>query len=410
MLLGIKDKDKRRVGLFIEFKRKQYAHQYDTYKIEDFINGICPRKDYSRLARGKRIEENAIYDVFLQKLGYEYNYDDAVLSTITADERDILKLLEDENMTAFHMAVRALIGRLENYKEYALESVLYDALQMVLDLELNEKEFYELLIRFPMLDEIAREICGYFILTYIYRYESEDANTDWLKKAGLHSLTALCNQFRILNLKIRWEEYYDATIYCEKLWEQSLRSQNRWLMYHIQIARLFIVLKIQPSDFEKYANEVLENPVLSEGKEDPYTYEFYHVVGLHYFIERDYEQAWHYFIRAMHNEKYFFPEIVFLHHMMTVLEDKELPEEFREQRDIGKEYEVYKPIYRYFILKQKGENLHTLENYLWNHCCQSLDEFYPKWVMRDIVRTELAWISYQTKDKGRLEAFDRRYN
>ena len=272
------------------------------------------------------------------------------------------------------------LGFAYNYDDRLVSNYIANAKEMLEDLEFDQMaSFYKRLNR------------------YLKELESMD-------EYGLLSLKALRNRYRILNLFITWEDYYDAANYCEDLLKACRQENNVRVAFQTQISRLFIVLKIQPNAFESYANVVLENPILQEESNDPHVYEFYHVVGLYYFIEKNYEQAWLYFLRSVADETYFFPEIIFLNYISTLL-NKPLPDELVEQRDIECEDRMYKSIYTYYCLKNKGETLQTLENYLWDHCKDEIYRFSPSWVMKDIIRTELEWISNQTGDTRKMNRF-----
>ena len=404
MLLGIANADKKRLSVFIQFELKKRMRQDPDYTVDEFVSGICSKTKFKLLVQNKELFDSDIYEFFLRKLGYEYNYDDKIISRALADKRDLLQLLEKQNMPAFYQGLQKYLKDMESVKEYALESIEYECFNWILDVELNTNAFSALLVRFKMLDDYGQEICGYFLLKYIHDHIADRIDEKWLDRYGLKNLKALQNQFWILKLLIQWEAYYDASIYCQNVLDQAYKRKNDRLFFHTQITRLFIVMKIQPSAFEHYANQVLENPIIQEDREDDYVYEFYHVVGLHYFIEKNYEQAWHYFRRAMNDELYYFPEIIFLNHMATITSMK-LPEELKEQIQVPQDQKIYQPIYRYFCLKNKKESYDTLETYLWDNCCKGLDRFYPSWVMKDIIQTEFEWIASQTGDKKYLNRF-----
>lgn len=404
MLLGIPDKDKIRLGAFLSFQLKKWLRNHPDQSSDLFICGICSKPEFQSILEGKPLSDSSIYEYLLQKLGFAYNYDDRLASNYIANAKEMLEDLEFDQMASFYKRLNHYLKELESMDEYALESITHKSLLCMQEVDCSSRSFAALLLYYPILDCYMKEICGHFLLTYIHQHTEDEIDRNWMEEHGLLSLKALRNRYRILNLFITWEDYYDAANYCEDLLKACRQENNVRVAFQTQISRLFIVLKIQPNAFESYANVVLENPILQEESNDPHVYEFYHVVGLYYFIEKNYEQAWLYFLRSVADETYFFPEIIFLNYISTLL-NKPLPDELVEQRDIECEDRMYKSIYTYYCLKNKGETLQTLENYLWDHCKDEIYRFSPSWVMKDIIRTELEWISNQTGDTRKMNRF-----
>ena len=198
MLLGIANADKKRLGVFIRFQLKNRMRQDPDYTVDEFVSGICSKTKFKLLVQNKELFDSDIYEFFLRKLGYEFNYDDRILSRCLADKRDILRLLERQNMPAFYQGVQKYLKDMEDVKEYALESIEYDCLNWILDVELNSETFAALIVRFPMLDSYTQEICGYFLLKYIHDHIADRIDEKWLERYGLRNLKALQNQFWIL--------------------------------------------------------------------------------------------------------------------------------------------------------------------------------------------------------------------
>lgn len=404
MLLGIPDKDKIRLGAFVSFRLKQWLRDNPEQNSDLFIVGICSKDEFQKVIQGIPLKDSDIYEYLLQKLGFEYNYDDGLASNYIANAKEMLEDLEFDQMESFYKRLNRFMEELEDMQSYALEYVTYRSLACLLENELSSRSFASLLMYYPMLDTYMKEIVAYFLLTYIHYHMEDEVDDEWLRKYGLRDCKSLRNQYRILNCLIRWEDYYEAANYCEGLLKACRHSNNIRVAFTTQISRLYIVLKIQPSAFEKYANMVLENPILQEESNDPSVYEFYHVVGLYYFIEKNFAQAWLYFRRSITYDVYFFPEIIFLNYIATLLH-KELPLDLQEQKDIDAEDRMYKPLYTYYCLKNKGETLENLEDYLWTHCKEAIEQFSPNWVIKDIIHTELEWISEQTGDRKTLNRF-----
>lgn len=60
-------------GILIENERiKRYDQDKQTWKIKDFIEGICDVKVYRKLKKGEFIKRTEIYDQLFHRLGYEY--------------------------------------------------------------------------------------------------------------------------------------------------------------------------------------------------------------------------------------------------------------------------------------------------------------------------------------------------
>lgn len=406
MLLGIPDKDKIRLSAFINDRFKQWVRNNPTQNKDVFYVGICSKSEFYQILQGQILDDNGVYDYLLQKCGYAYNYDDMQASDHMAIAKRMLEDLEYDQMATFYQRLRMYRKELEPMRSYALESVNDQVASYLLEMDLSNRSFSRLLAYFPMLDSYMKEVVGYFLLTYIHEHMQDVIDDKWLAQHGLRHLKALRNRYRILNFLIRWELYYDASYYCENLLKACQRANNVRVAFMTQISRLFIVMKIQPSLFEKYANVVLDNPVFQEESTDPHTYEFYHVVGLYYFIERNYKQARHYFLRSVVDDTYYFPEIIFLNYIAT-LTGKKLPEELCVQRDLASEDRIYKPIYTYYCLKNKLETPHLLQDYLWMHCTVAIKWFSPSWVMKEIIQEEFEWIASQTGDTKDLERFRR---
>lgn len=399
----IPDRDKKRLAAFIDFRFKEVKKENQDYTLEQFIRGICSEMTYDDMMHGRDVDEQ-IYRSFLQKMGYTYNDDEASVHTFMADEAEILYLLDQQDMKTFSSAVKMLLEMMESYRNCALESMTYDCLQTVLNIQLNHYEYQFLMERFSILDKYAKEICGYFLLDYIYHNIADDVNEKWLKEKGLLTLKGVGSEYNILNLLIRHEKYYNASVYCDHLLQECIQKEYDVMAFHIKIKRMYIIMKIQNDSFISYADKVYADTVMRNGKDETYMYEFNHVVGLYYYIEKNYDLAWMYFIRTIYESDYYFPEIIFLNHIATI-QNKELPEILKKEIPVNKENEVYEPIYTYFCLKNYHETPQALENYLWDRCIRHLNDFYPEWVMKEIIWDELQWIASKTGNKERLKTF-----
>lgn len=399
----ILDTDKKRIASFIDARFNQVKKENSAYTLNQFTRGICSLETYQEMISGTILDDR-IYTLFLKKIGYQYNNDEGSIATFMADEAEIYHLLEQQDMKTYSKMIKMLLEMMEPYRHYALESVAYDCLQITLSLEINAHEYMFLMQRYAMLDMYTKEICGYFLLRYIYRHLADTIDEEWLVKKGLRNLKLLGSQIYILRLLVRFEQYYDASIYCDQLLNRCIQKENKQLAYIVKIQRLFIMMKIQPGHFERYADEMMSDPIMNEGESDTYIFEFYHVMGLHYYIDKKYERAWLYFIRAIQDKKYYFPEIIFLNHIATV-QNKELPDLMKASRKIDEKHRMYQPLYTYYRLKNRKEPPQKLEDHLWDRCIRNLDQFSPNWVMKHIILDELDWIARRTGNKKRLHAF-----
>ena len=106
MLLGIANADKKRLSVFIQFELKKRMRQDPDYTVDEFVSGICSKTKFKLLVQNKELFDTDIYEFFLRKLGYEFNYDDKIISRALADKRDLLQLLEKQNMPAFYQGLQ----------------------------------------------------------------------------------------------------------------------------------------------------------------------------------------------------------------------------------------------------------------------------------------------------------------
>ncbi len=404
MLLGIPDKDKLRLSAFISFYLTQWLKEHPEEDQESLIVGICSQQQFQKILQGSILKDSSIYECLLKRLGFEYNDQDKLLSHYLANSKELLSDLEYDQMESFNQKLQAFIKELEPMKGYALESITYKALLQLKKGRFSQASFLMLSQYYPILDGELQEVVAYFLLSYLHENMVDEIGEEDLKKLGLRDCQSIRCRHRILNFLIRWENYYEATNYCEDLLKRCKQKHNVRVEFMTEISRLYIVMKIQPSLFEVYAKNALNNPILQEEREDKNVYEFYHVVGLYYFIEKNFQQAWFYFCRSVLSEDYFFPDIIFLNALATIL-NKELPEALQEQRTLDKKNWRYKSIYTYYCLKNKGETLENLQDYLWTYCKDSISLFSPQWVLKEIIKTELEWIASQTGNRKLLERF-----
>ncbi len=404
MLLGIPDKDKLRLSAFISFYLKKWLKDHPNESKESLIVGICSQAEFEKILQGRILKDSTTYEYLLLRLGFSYNDQDKLISHYLANSKELLSDLEYDQMASFANRIESFIKELEPMKEYALKFITYRALIFLRKEKLTHTSFLTLLHYLPILDEAMQEVVSYFLLTYIHENMADEIDEQDLKKFGLRDCQSSKCRHRILNFLIRWENYYEATNYCEDLLKRCKQKHNVRTEFMTEISRLYLVMKIQPSLFEDYAKKALRNPILQEERNDKNVYEFYHVVGLYYFVNKNYQQAWFYFSRSVVLEDYFFPEIIFLNFIATVL-DKELPASLQEQRDLDKKDWRYKSLYTYYCLKNKGETLENLEDYLWTYCKDSISLFEPQWVFKEIIKYELEWIAKQTGNRKILDRF-----
>lgn len=406
MLIDISNQDKKLIGLFIDFRRKQYKRKDNNFLIENFIKDICSKQTYNKISKGIEVKESQLYDNFLTKLHYTYLYDDIKKSEISKKEEKLLSLLEKEDKTLFYKQLDTFIKKFMPFQVFALESVLLESFMILRNKNLNDQDIDILLQLYPILDDIAKEICGYFLLQHVYHYQADKYHYSLLEDMGLIKLKTISNRWWILNLLIRWELYYLASVDCENLLKLCKIEKNRRMEHRIKITRLFIIMAIESNSFEKYADEI-ESYTFCKPELDCFdTYQFMHVVGLYHYCKKDYDKAWKYLSKSVYYEKGYFPEIIFLNHIATVQGNK-LPNDLIKKETVSAVEKEYQVLYQYFCMKHNGFNIQALEDYLWQHCRWLVKETYPSWIMKDIIHSELDWISQQTGNRKRLYQFNK---
>ena len=410
MKLDMTVSDKIRIGFFIDFQRKNHATTYANkdFIIENFIYDICSKQTYNKIVKGQPLKESEIYDQLLQRLGYKFNYDGDKIVNIEDIEEKISKALKNKNLTAFYSLLRQLIQILLEFQTCPFQ---YTALQCFLILAKSEKttkmpkkDVCFLINCYRVLNDTEKEICAYFIFRYMYDHDVSDKELNtMIQKINIRDLNEVYNKIFILNLMIRLQQYYDASVYCEKLLT-SLQGKEEFYYMECLLTRLFLVSEIQPDSFEYYKKEYLELSNHNGNKTNMCN--FYHIAGLYYYRHKDMEKAYQYFLKAINKSEYFFPEIILLNHIAT-LYHKELPENLKKERNVEKFDEEWQILYRFYCMKHQGENKKLLEDYLWKYGRKLVKKSYPSWMMKNIITTEFAAIAEETGNRKRLYQFNK---
>lgn len=189
MLIDISESDKIRVGLAIDLRRKEHFKKTGdkSFKIINFINGICSRETYNRISKGLLVKESDHYDQLLQKIHRKYNYEELYRERCMKLETQLLYELRMDDTVRFFRTLTVIINELAAYKEFILEDILYENMCIILKFKngnrISSEEFSFLLRTFPMLNNQEKEIVGNFVLHYVYQYQAMKETYEVMKKS-----------------------------------------------------------------------------------------------------------------------------------------------------------------------------------------------------------------------------------
>lgn len=414
MRIDISEQDKIRTGIAIDIRRKAALKKTGNkvYTIVHFIDGICSKQTYNRMAKGLPVKESERYDQILNRLNCKYNYDDRSVEQYVSQEIKLINCLRKDDSSAFFQHLRGVMKTLEKHKHCILEAILLQNLNIIAKFKstrITNDEFQFLVYSYPTLDEKGKEITANFILYYVYHYQATKDTFEFVKRyIDFAALQEKFNHVRVLDIMIRFQNYYDASNYCEKLLTKYHNPSDATHFYCL-IARLFLISQIQSESFEYYKQPLLAYDCIKNGIRTKYYYDYIHVLGLHAFTKNELEKAFSYFIIAVEDKRYFFPEIIYLYsiegrtslrlptHLATPTPISELKETYDENWIV---------LYNYFLMKRNHVSPHELQSYIWDTCRFVVREFYPKQIVIDLLLTELKQLAKHTNNSQVLYQFN----
>ena len=373
--IDIPNQEKVYVGKVIEFSRKQ-----NNFTIDAIIDGICSKQTYYKLQK-EPLSESEYYDQLLERVGLFYDYDSQ--NPISLD--GLWNAFCEQEWSLFDQEIQGLKEQIMNPDVY--QYVLSGAIQCI---EQKQDIAYAKQL-LPLLHDDLKEIVSYFVLWKIY-----ESYVQYKEDVSYLSLKTEINQCQYLFLLIKNEQYYDASVLCEKLL-QSTKGKNHDLA---RIAKLFLLLAIQPEDFVTQCEWIQKNEQLTA--DSFHAYELLYVTGIFYYKQENYKKAWSYFIQLKDIPQFHIPVLLFLYHMETitsyVLDKHPIPD--TTEKDM-------KVLLTSYEMKYKGDSLQELEKYLWTECRKVIQCFYPPELAQKIIQDELFWIAQQTGNKSRYYQFNK---
>ena len=392
MLLDIPYSKRDKVGLLIDYTRKEKMKIQKEYKIDTFIQGICSKQTYNKIVKGQIVNESEIYDSLIYRLGYCYLYDENIIHEIDLKIQSLMTLLDTGQKQKFYKCVSQLCDMLKEYEDYFLESILYDIFVTIKNNQCH-KNIKKMIDLYPMFNSHTKEVCGYFILKAIYEMYSDEYCYEDIEKIGLVDVHLNVNRLLIVNLLSRWQYYFDASCLCQQLINIYKQKNDDWGLYQAYIRKLYIMMNIQPQTFESYAKKV-ENFYYQHQFD---SYEIYHILGCFFYQKENYLKARKYLEIAMKDDHYTFPEYIMLNHIATITNTKIS----FEKKDIEKQHSYY-PFYHYYEMKNQKVDYEVLENYLWQECRTKMKLFYPFSLVKKMICDEMEWLVGQTGHRSLL--------
>lgn len=402
MLQNFTETDKKRLGFFIEYKRKAYfKNDRDRYAVDFFINGICSKQDYEKICHGDCIGNDEVYEKLLAKFDMQFICADTSSPQLKEKQKHLIDLLNDGETAMFHQLLESMMPELKT--EYVFEEALYACLHIIRKDVLDGSDMRNLMQLFFVLDDMGKELCGYTMLSYVYGHADEEFTYEKLEPFHLDQLQAPCNQLNYLNLLMRWDQNYDAAACCAGLLLQY-QGTGTQMEYHLLVCRLSIIMAIQSKSFKHYEEELNTFVKTHKVNDDEYSYEYYHIAGFYYYTHDRWDIAWDYFLKAVRSEKLYFPEILFLNHIATA-EDRDLPDELKQTRSDIQANEIFMNLYRYFCQKHANEPLDQLESCLCEVYQRYASQIQDIWFVKDLMNDELDWIAQQSgsRESHRLD-------
>lgn len=408
MLIDIPEDDKIRVGYFIDIERKHKNKKDKAFIIENYIKDICSRQTYNKIVKGMPLKESEVYDQLLEKLGYQYNYDDSHTKNISNNTKIMNKALNEKNLTIFYRVLFQCIEELKAFNTKPIEVTTYTCYQIIQKTEtqtkLSKTDFNYLIDHFAVVRNDEKEIIAYFIFSYLYHQDISDKNLKYtIQRVDFFNVKEPYNKVYVLDLLVRLQQYYDASVYCDKLLTELKSTGNMEAYMECLLTRIMLVSEIQPGSFEKYKQKFFE--IQNEDKKGIHLCEFYHIAGLHYYRNKKMEQAYECFLKAVQNKKFLFPEIIFINHIATLLH-YEIPMELKIEQNVERYDEVWQYMYKFYCMKHRNESLEILEEYLWKNGRRIVKVTYPAWMMKNIIVAELTEIANCTGNRKRLYQFN----
>ena len=392
MLIDIPNEEKVIIGKFIDEQRKYRfkVKKEQSFKIDSFIDSICSKQTYQKLKKAPLIESE-IYDSLLKRLGFEYNYEQLGKSELIKIENSIYKsFLAFDISGVYDKLKNELVPFLENLQKYPHEYILLEALKAD-SIYVYENAFY-------ILNDIEKEMISFLSLKKMYQYVIEPHVLD------SYRITEASTKIQYLFVLIKSEKYYQASILCHELLSSEL---NEKMILLCLIAKLFILNAIESDGFDELASRIINYPHFIEYEDQMLVNNVYHVIGLYQYRKKDYNAAWNCFEKVIENKSFLFPEILLMEHICT-LTNKEMMVNLNLS-DISHFDKDYIVLYKYFLYKKESKDYECLNHYLIDSCVPLIKDTYPQWMLIDIIRDELRWLSKQNQDTKYLYQFNRLY-
>lgn len=391
MLIDIPNEDKVVIGKFIDYERKYRFKnlKQKQFKIDSFIDGICSKQTYQKLKK-EPLLESQVYDELLQKLGLEYDYTNN--SNLENVEQQLYQYYQEYDVKRAKKYIdESWIPYLDSRKMYPHEYVVWKCLK--------EDDVNSYLESMYMLNDIEKEI--FSILLLHKAYQDIDCVEIPFETLRIHLNVT---KIQYLFVLIKQEKFFQASIECYKLLASNLSEKEILLCW---IAKLFILNAIEPDAFYAQAQKLIKHPKFSECEDTLLINNVYHVVGLYEYKRHHYEKAWNYFTYIVEDARFTFPELLFMEHIST-LANKRMPENLKHV-DVSNQEQEYVILYTYYQYKKEKRDYDFLNQYLMESCAPLIPNTYPTWILKEMIRDELQWISKQTKETKYYYQFNRLY-
>lgn len=259
---------------------------------------------------------------------------------------------------------------------------------------------------YPSLTKDLQPMLGFYILYLILQSNYKEPPIVFLKKSGLYECDILYNRYMILNILIKWEYYYDATMYCEQVLEVSRKQCNEEIECDILETKAILIRCIQPKSFEEIVMNLNQHPSYQTQENIEKKQHLFYICGVYYYHKKEFRKAMQYFLKIVKDPVYDAVIYIFLNHIATIIKWK-IPDILQFDHAIEYATESVQVMCQYFQMKYNTVDMQVLEDYIWNHRKVILKDIDPASLMENIIATELRWLSENTGNKKRLYQFNK---
>lgn len=369
MKFEISNTQKKSLGYMIKVLRLEA--NLNQQQLLDANDHVISLRSFISLEKGNAIKSDDVYDTILNVFALKLCYDEKLLQALERDIYAIFDAYQNYDALAYQERCHSFFEQWKNQKQYVQVYFVYQAMLILEDLSIHkefiDEEGYRFLTRsFSCYNKHLQMMIGEAIYRFEYQHAHRNETLEMIYTLHKPLQSLLCTRFcmvLVLHMLDKQRDYLHAYLLLLKLEKNETRkgTKNEHIWFSIMQWKANVEVHILPNEFVKQIEKceaMLQQNHFSKNEQT----RFLQNTAVNFYRQKEYAKARDYYEKMMaFEQEYRLPQLIWYYNMQYYV-DKTLPA-YREV-DVSNCSEQLQVCWHYFVLKQKGTDAHTLENYI----------------------------------------------